>query len=127
MNPLVITFASPIDDFSVFIVNADNTQSYTVSDNLGDSVTKALPSVGSLGTAMFSLPGRGITSVFITSANADAWDFAIDDVSFAAATAVPEPQALFLVGLGSVLVVCVRRKQIGILLLKKASDRRSLL
>src|ERR1700733_7132564 len=38
-NPLVITFSSPVSGFSIYVVNDDAAQSYTVSDNLGDSVT----------------------------------------------------------------------------------------
>lgn len=110
-NPLVITFASPVDAFSVSVANGDDTRSYTVSDNLGDSMTKSLPSAGALGAATFSLRGNGITTVDITSANTDAWDFAIDNVSFSAPTSVPEPESLFLVAAGSILVGYVRRKR----------------
>ena len=110
-NPLVITFASPIDGFSVFVANGDDTRNYTVSDNLGDSVTKSLPSAGALGAATFSLPGNGITTVSIASANADAWDFAIDNVRFNTATAAPEPEGLFLVGAGSIVLACMRRRR----------------
>lgn len=115
-NPLVITFALPIDDFSVLVANGDDTRSYTVSDNLGASVTKSLSSAGALGSATFSLSGSGITTVFVGSANTGAWDFAIDNVSFTAATSAPEPQALFLVGAGSILVGCVRRKHVKALM-----------
>jgi len=110
-NPMVITFASPVDAFSVFVVNGDDTRSYTVSDNLGDSITKSLPSAGALGAATFSLSSNGITTAEITSANTDAWDFAIDDVSFSAPTSVPEPEALFLVGAGSIVLACIWRKR----------------
>jgi hypothetical protein len=107
-NPLEITFASPVSDFSVFVANGDDVRSYTVSDNLGNSVTMSLASAGGLGAATFSLPGGGITAVDITSANADAWDFAIDNVTF---TAAPEPRSLPLLGAGLALLVAVRRKQ----------------
>jgi hypothetical protein len=126
-NPLVIAFASPIDDFSVLVANGDDTRSYTVSDNLGDSVTKSLSSAGALGSATFSLSGSGITTLSVISANTGAWDFAIDNVSFTAATAVPEPEALLLVGAGLIFVACVRRKHINALVREKASARASLL
>ena len=115
-NPLVITFASPIDGFSLFIANGDDTRNYTVSDNLGDSVTKSLPSAGALGAGTFSLPGNAITTVNIASANTNGWDFAIDNVSFTAGTAAPEPESLFLVGAGSILVASIRRKHVRALL-----------
>jgi hypothetical protein len=54
----------------------------------------SLPSAGSLGAAVFSLSGIGITTVDITSANADGWDFAIDNVTFTpGASHVPEPRS----------------------------------
>lgn len=104
-NPLVITFAQPVSSFSLFVANGDDARMYTVSDNLGDSLTQSLPSAGALGAAVFSLAGKNINSVDITSANAAAWDFAIDDVQFTpsavAPAAVPEPGpgALLLAGL----------------------------
>lgn len=111
-NPLVITFASPVNNFSILVANADNTESYTVSDNLGDSVTKSLPTAGSLGAATFSLSGDGITTVSVTSADVLFWDFAVDSVSFTpAATPAPEPAELSLVGAGAILVACIRRKK----------------
>ena len=119
-NPLVITFASPVNDFSVFVANGDDVRSYTVSDNLGDSMTSSLASAGALGASTFSLPGRGVTTVYITSANSDAWDFAIDNVSFTATTSTPEPKSLLLLGAGLVVVAIVRRKHVLVLLSSKS-------
>jgi hypothetical protein len=110
-NPLVITFAAPVADFSVFVANGDDVRGYTVSDNLGDSTTMSLASAGGLGAATFSLPGNGLTAVYVTSANADAWDFAIDNVSFTAATSTPEPASLLLLGTALVLLFLLRRKR----------------
>lgn len=112
-NPLVIGFATPVQDFSVFVANGDDMRSYTVSDNLGDSITLSLASTGSLGAAEFSLPGNGLTTVTITSANTDAWDFAIDNVTFAAATPTPEPEAMSLSGAGFILLLTLCRKKLG--------------
>ena len=101
-NPLVIAFATPVDNFSVLVANGDSqNQTYTVSDNLGDSATFMLPLSGSLSNSArtVSLPGNGITSVLITSANTDSWNFAIDDVSF---SAVPEPASGLLLAMGLV-------------------------
>ena len=53
-NPLVITFASRVEQFSVVVANGDDVRSHTVSDNLGDSINKSLPSAGALGAASFS-------------------------------------------------------------------------
>jgi hypothetical protein len=92
-NPLTITFSTPVDSFSLLLANGDGqNQSYTLSDNLGDTVTKqlALSGAASGSTAALALPGSGITRVTISSANPDFWNFAIDDVAFHT-TAAPEP------------------------------------
>jgi hypothetical protein len=111
-NPLVITFASPVSGFSVFVVNADDQQHYTVSDNLGDSVTMSLVSAADLGAAIFSLSGNDVTSVDITSSDANAWNFAIDNVTFTPATPTPEPASLVLLGGSCILMGALRRKQL---------------
>jgi PEP-CTERM motif len=111
-NPLLIAFATPVQDFSLFVLNGDDARSYTVSDNLGESLTNSLPSAGGVGGAMFSLPGNGITTVMITSANQDAWDFAIDRVSFNAATPTPEPESLLLLGFGLTLLVGTHHRRL---------------
>ena len=105
-NPIVITFASPVTGFSVLVANGDDVRSYTVSDNLGDSMTMSLPSAGSLGKAIFSLPGTGITAVNIASANVDAWDLAIDNVTF---SSVPEPSSILLFAVGLMLLAWLPR------------------
>jgi hypothetical protein len=101
-NPLVITFATPVSDFSVLVANGDaQNQTYTVSDELGDSASVTLALSGSLNNAArtVALSGSDITTVSITSANVSFWNFAIDNVTF---SAVPEPMSvsLVLVGLG---------------------------
>ena len=111
-NPLTITFASPVNDFSVFIANGDDVRRYTVSDNLGDSITMSLPSAGGLGAATFSLPGIGLTTVNIASGNADAWDFAIDNVTYTEASSIPEPESIPLMCAGLAILAVVGRKQL---------------
>jgi hypothetical protein len=108
-NPLVIHFAVPVNGFSVFIANGDSTQTYTLSDDLGDttSVMLALSASISNSARTVSLAGDGITTVSITSANADFWNFAIDNVTFAA---VPEPQSTLVVLGGLALMSCCGRK-----------------
>jgi hypothetical protein len=115
-NPLVITFAQPVEEFSVWVLNGDDVRSYTVSDNLGDSLTDSLPSAGGLGAFVFSLPGDEVTTVNITSANTDAWDFAIDNVTFSSATSTPEPESLLLAAAGMLLLAAARRKVMRALL-----------
>jgi hypothetical protein len=104
-NPLVITFATPVNSFSVFLANGDaQNQSYTLSDDVGDNTTLTLALPGSLSNAArtVALPGSGIQSVSIASANTNFWNFAIDNVTFSAA---PEPMPVFLIsgGLGAAL------------------------
>ena len=113
-NPLVIAFASPVSNFSVFVANGDDVRSYTVSDNLGDSVTMPLASAGGLDAATFSLPGNGLKMVDISSANANAWDFAIDNVTFTPATSTPEPESLLLLAAGVGLLAAVCRRQLRV-------------
>jgi len=103
-----------VQDVSVFVLNGDDVRSYTVSDNVGDSVTNSLASAGGLGAAMFSLPGNGLSTLKITSANSNAWDFAIDNVIFTeAATSTPEPESIFLLGAGLVLLSAIRRRKLS--------------
>jgi len=102
-NPLVITFAMPVSGFSVLVANGDSqNQTYTVSDDLGDSAIVTLALAGSLTNAArtVALPGSGIRTVSITSANANFWNFAIDNVTF---SAVPEPMSVSFVLSGLVL------------------------
>lgn len=112
-NPLVISFAVPVESFSFLLLNGDDARSYTVSDDLGDLVTLSLASVGGLGASTVSLPGAGLRSVTITSANADAWDFAIDNVAFTPSTATPEPASLLLFGSAFVLLFAIRARRAG--------------
>jgi hypothetical protein len=117
-NPLVITFTMPVQNFSVFVLNGDDTRSYTVSDNLGNSITKSLASAGALGGAEFALPGSGLSTVEISSANADAWDFAVDNLTFTDITnSTPEPEASLLLSAGLGLLTAIRgRKSLTALL-----------
>ena len=107
-NPLSIVFSQPVNNFSLLVANGDDVRSYTVSDDLGDSVTMSLASAGGLGAATFSLPGNGVSSVQITSANTDGWDFAIDNVTF---SQVPEPESFLLFGAGLAAIAVARRKR----------------
>lgn len=105
-NPLTILFAMPVSGFSINVLNGDNTATYTISDDLSDSISASLPSAGAGGAKIFSVPGVGIRRVDISSSNADGWNFAIDDVAF---VATPEPGPLALVLVGFSLVGCFAR------------------
>ena len=90
----------PISGFAVSVADGDNTATYTVSDDVGDSISASLPSTGAAGARIFSLPGIGIQTVNILSSNTDGWNFAIDNVAFAA---VPEPIPVSLVPIAFLL------------------------
>ena len=109
-NPLVITFAMPVSNFSVLVANGDaQNQTYTISDQLGGSASVTLALSGSLNNAAktVALSGSNITTVSISSANVSFWNFAIDNVTF---SAVPEPMSLSLVLVGLGVAFCCRRK-----------------
>src|SRR5262249_16147478 len=109
-NPLVITFAMPVSNFSVLVANGDaQNQTYTVSDQLGGSASVTLALSGSLNNAAktVALSDSNITTVSIASANVSFWNFAIDNVTF---SAVPEPMSLSLVLVGLGVAFCCRRK-----------------
>ena len=107
-NPLTILFAAPVSGFSVNVLNGDNTATYTISDDRGDSISASLPSAGSGGAKIFSLPGVGIRSVDISSSNADGWNFAIDDVI---SVATPEPGPQLLLALGLLLLGLIAKRK----------------
>lgn len=110
-NPLTILFAAPVSGFSVTVLNGDNTATYTITDDLGDSISASLPSAGAGGAKIFSLPGVGIRRVHISSSNGDGWNFAIDDVISVAA---PEPGPQLLLALGLLLLgLLAKRKLTG--------------
>jgi hypothetical protein len=110
-NPLTILFAVPVSGFSVTVLNGDNTAMYTISDDLGNSISASLPSAGAGGAKIFSLPGVGIRGVDISSSNSDGWNFAIDDVICVAA---PEPGSQLLLAVGLLMLsYLVKRKFAG--------------
>jgi len=110
-NPLTILFAAPVSGFSVNVLNGDNTATYTITDDLGDSISASLSSTGAGGAKMFALPGVGIRRVDIFSSNNDGWNFAIDDVISVAA---PEPGPQLLLALGLLLLgLLAKRKFAG--------------
>src|SRR5580700_4048782 len=56
-NPLVVTFSSPIQNFQIQILNA-LAGSYTMADNVGDSMTFSLATTGgSIATEGFAAAG----------------------------------------------------------------------
>ena len=102
-----------VDALGILVANGDSqNQSYTLSDNLGETVTKQLALSGSVSgsTATVALPGSGITRVTISSANPDFWNFAIDDVTFTT-TAAPEPETWALCVASLLFVLAYMKRQ----------------
>jgi len=109
-NPLTILFAVPVSGFSVNVLNGENTATYTITDDVGDSISASLPPAGSGGAKIFSLPGVGIRRVDISSSNSDGWNFAIDDMISVAA---PEPGPQLLLALGLLLLGLVAKRKLA--------------
>jgi hypothetical protein len=85
-NTIGIAFSRPVTNLSMLVLNGlTSTISYTVEDDLGNTVTKSLVANFSSGADTFTLPDPGVTSVTIAPTTASAlWDFFIDNVSFVA-------------------------------------------
>jgi len=89
---ITITFSSPVENFSVDVLNGMlEPVSYTVTSNLGETVTKTIAASQSSGAETFTLTGSGITSVTITPTGGCStfWDFLIDKVQFDVVEAEP--------------------------------------
>ena len=83
-DPITISFASPVTEFSVEVFNGLTTNdTFTLTDNKGDSTSLTLQPnyLGGVGT--FVLPNtHNATSFTIGSSSTDAWDFSIDNIDF---------------------------------------------
>ena len=96
--PVTLTFAHPVTSFSVLVANGDAAP-YTLTDNLGDSVTASLVS-NQMQT--FSLNGAGITSAAVTAYDTNGFaDFAVDNIRYTEAPLItPEPASSLLLATG---------------------------
>lgn len=103
MNPIIIAFAPPINQFSVFPVNAHGAAKHAVSNN-GGSVTIPSISMDGLGAVILSLVGNIINSVDVMSANSDSRNLAIDNLTFTSPHSAPEPNSTLLIAAGFVFL-----------------------
>lgn len=103
---ITLTFSSPITNFFVDLYNGQtSSDTFTASDNVGDSVTDTITSNDSSGNALISFPAAG-TQVTITTTD-PSWDFSIDNVGFDQATpdsTSPEPASITLMLTGSMVI-----------------------
>ncbi len=121
-NPLVINFSQPIHNFQIDILNAI-AGSYTMADNVGDSVNFNLATTGgSIQTEGFAAAGTQVTIAFNGPAfdSNTQFDFAIDNVLFnQPLTTTPEPSAIPLLGAAIVAIIAIHLR-------KKATSRGSI-
>jgi PEP-CTERM motif len=110
-NTLTITFPQPITNFFVDLYNGQvDTDTFTASDNSGESTTVSIPPNSSSGTSLISFPALGDV-VTITTSDPN-YDFSIDNIGFDQPTpGTPEPStwAMLLLGFAGLSFVGYRR------------------
>ena len=109
-NTITLNFTSPISNFFFDLLNGQTvTDTYTVSDNLGNSQTFTIAPNTQSGLALVSFPTVG--NVITITTNDPNWDFLIDNIGFnepTPGTGVPEPGTLSLLAIGALGLVAVK-------------------
>ena len=120
---IVVTFPQNINNFFLNLYNGFVlSDTFTISDNAGNSVSSTLDPTSLLGTTLVSFPAAG-SVVTITTSNTF-WDFFIDDVGFNEATpgtlpppppptptTVPEPGTITLLASAGMIGVVARLRR----------------
>jgi hypothetical protein len=110
---ITITFSKPIHNFFLDVFNGQaHPDSFTVSDNVGHSVSQSITSGGA---ALISFPAAGF-QVTISTRDPQ-WDFSIDNVGFDQAPPSPAPEPTPIMALPAGLI--------GIAALSRRLSRRS--
>jgi hypothetical protein len=115
-SSILVTFPVPITNFFLDVINGQiNTETYRVSDNLGNSSDFSLASNGNSGatTIGFAATGNIVTISAITGL--PGFDFFIDNIHFnepLVLSGVPEPStwAMMILGFAGVGFMAYRRK-----------------
>jgi len=111
LNFITLTFPQNINNLFLNLYNGETyPETFTVSDNLGDSTTVTLASNLDGGTSLISFPAADSLSVVTVTTTDPAWDFVIDNVGFDQRTppTVPEPATLTLLGTALVALLSER-------------------
>jgi len=111
-NTLTLMFPQNINNFFLDVFNGQTfPDTFTVSDNMGNSTTVTLASNTNSGVSLVSFPAAG-DMVTVTTTD-PRWDFFIDNVGFDQPTpnTTPEPATLALLGTGVVALGAKVRKR----------------
>ena len=111
LNPLTITFSQAVSNLSLIVVNND-ADTYTLTDNNGNSISAAFGLNGTDG--ILSLNDTNILSATIGTTSSD-WDFALSGGSYNSPnspTPTPEPGTLIMLGTGLIALVGIARRKL---------------
>ena len=117
LNTLTLTFPTNINNFFMYVYNGQTyTETFTISDNLGNFAVESIAPNFNSGNALINFPTTGgVVSITTTDPN---WDFVIDNIAFNTNTpppppgSTPEPATLMLFGSGLVGIAAKLRRRL---------------